>query len=91
MPEADVVYLVDPQHQGNGYATDALKLVTDFAFQKLKLYRLNASTFPDNVRSMRVLKKAGFKPEGIRKQSRVRKHAVTDERIFGAYNAKVDR
>ncbi len=50
---------------GQGYMTEALKLVIPFAFNKLSLHRLEAACIPHNVRSIRLLEKAGFQREGL--------------------------
>ena len=36
-----------------------------FAFDTLRLHRIEAACIPDNVRSIRVLEKAGFRREGL--------------------------
>jgi len=44
---------------------EAVGLVCDFAFDTLRLHRIEAACIPDNVRSVRVLEKAGFQREGL--------------------------
>lgn len=58
-------YSLDKQQNGKGYMTEAVKLAVDFAFNELKLHRIEAGVMPHNIRSMRVLEKAGFHKEGI--------------------------
>lgn len=53
-------YAFDEQYWGLGYATEAAKVVIDYAFNKLKIKTLKANTFTHNYRSQRVLKKCGF-------------------------------
>ncbi|MBC2884623.1 GNAT family N-acetyltransferase [Ochrobactrum sp. CM-21-5] len=50
---------------GKGYMTEALSLVIPFAFDQLRLHRLEAACIPHNVRSIRLLEKAGFQREGL--------------------------
>ncbi|MBJ6132119.1 GNAT family N-acetyltransferase [Ochrobactrum sp. Q0168] len=50
---------------GKGYMTEALSLVIPFAFDQLRLHRLEAACIPHNVRSVRLLEKAGFQREGL--------------------------
>jgi len=66
----DVGYLIgDKSYWGKGIATEAIKLVVDFAFNKLNLRRVQAGVFEDNIASEKALKKAGFALEGrFRKQ-----------------------
>lgn len=51
---------------GRGFATEAISLVCEFAFQQLRLHKVTASMYEENVASTRAFEKAGFKIEGIR-------------------------
>lgn len=58
-------YYLDQQQNGKGYMTEAVMLAVDFAFKHLELHRIEAGVMPHNIRSMKVLEKAGFHKEGI--------------------------
>jgi [ribosomal protein S5]-alanine N-acetyltransferase len=58
-------YYVDRDHNGKGFATDAVRLAVRFAFEHAGLHRLGAGVMPRNRRSIRVLEKAGFRSEGV--------------------------
>jgi Acetyltransferases, including N-acetylases of ribosomal proteins len=58
-------YSLDKQYNGNGYTTEAASLAVEFAFNELKLHRVEAGVMLSNIGSMRVLEKAGFHREGI--------------------------
>lgn len=58
-------YSMDQQQNGKGYMTEAVILAVDFAFKELELHRIEAGVMPHNIRSMKVLEKAGFHKEGI--------------------------
>ena len=60
-----VGYYLDRKHNGKGYMTKAVKLVVDYGFNELKLHRIEAGVMPHNIRSIKVLEKAGFHKEGI--------------------------
>lgn len=62
---AFIGYSIDEDEQGKGYMKEALKLVLEYAFNELKLHRVEASTLVDNIRSQRVLKSCGFKELGV--------------------------
>ena len=53
-------YFIDQQMQGKGYMTDAVQLVLAFAFQEIRLHRVEAGVMPRNRGSIRVLEKVGF-------------------------------
>jgi [ribosomal protein S5]-alanine N-acetyltransferase len=50
---------------GKGYCTAAVRGMVAFAFDTLKLHRVEAACVPWNVASRRVLEKAGFESEGM--------------------------
>jgi [ribosomal protein S5]-alanine N-acetyltransferase len=62
-------YYLDMRHNGQGYMTEVVKRVVKFAFEDLKLHRIEAGVMPHNIRSMRVLEKAGFQKEGIARKN----------------------
>ncbi|MDR6862542.1 GNAT family protein [Phycicoccus sp. 3266] len=57
---ANVGYWLAERAGARGLATAALREVVDLAFGELGLHRLQAGTLLDNVRSQRVLLRAGF-------------------------------
>jgi ribosomal-protein-alanine N-acetyltransferase len=58
-------YWIGEQFAGQGYMLEALRLVSRFAFETMRLHRIEAACIPDNKRSIRVLEKAGFQREGL--------------------------
>ncbi|WP_439027461.1 GNAT family N-acetyltransferase [Haloarchaeobius sp. DT45] len=66
-------YWVVPESQGQGYATEMVALVVDYAFDELRLHKVTADTLADNVESQRVLEKLGFEREGV-----LREHEYID-------------
>ena len=65
---AIIGYKIYNQHWGKGYATEAIKAVIDIAFKDHKLHRVVAGIEPDNKASIRVVKKLGFRNEGLSKR-----------------------
>lgn len=62
---AFIGYSIDEQYSGKGITSEAVLLVLEFAFNTLRLNRLEAYVAPGNVASIRVLEKAGFEKEGL--------------------------
>ena len=58
-------YHVGGPYAGQGYLTDALRLVLRYAFEDLKLHRLEANIQPENVASLALVRRAGFVREGF--------------------------
>ena len=62
---ATLGYFVDHAHNGKGIATEAVRRAVAYAFDEASLHRIQAGVMPRNVRSIRVLEKAGFRFEGV--------------------------
>lgn len=58
-------YHVGEGHSGQGYMTEAIHLMLRYAFDDLKLHRLEANIQPGNVASIAMVKRAGFVREGF--------------------------
>jgi len=63
--KAQVSYWLGKEYWGQGIMTEAVKKLVTFGFETLELKRIWAFTYHVNTASMQVLKKAGFKLEGI--------------------------
>jgi ribosomal-protein-alanine N-acetyltransferase len=61
---AHLGYWIAEAHQRQGYMTEAVREVVEFAFDVLGLHRVQAAVMPHNVASLRVLAKLGFRKEG---------------------------
>ncbi|MFC5791830.1 GNAT family N-acetyltransferase [Agromyces tardus] len=62
---ANLGYWVDAAYGGRGLATSAVVAVVELAREDLALHRLEAGTLVHNVRSQRVLERAGFEVIGV--------------------------
>ena len=58
--EMGLFWAIDPDHQRQGYATEAAQALIDFAFQQLRVKCLIATTEYDNAASMGVMLKLGM-------------------------------
>jgi len=65
---AEVWYKLHPSFWNKGFATEALNAVLDFCFNDLKLHRIEAGCATENIASIKVLEKAGFKREGQKRK-----------------------
>lgn len=86
---ADISYFIgDCEYWGRGYATEAIKLVTKWAFSDLGLHKIQAGVFEENVGSIKALLKAGFIQEACYKENLV--SPITgkycDHLVFGKIN-----
>jgi ribosomal-protein-alanine N-acetyltransferase len=60
-------YWMGEPYTGQGYMREAAALVCDFAFETLRLHRLQASCLPHNEASVNLLRRLGFEEEGYAK------------------------
>ena len=58
-------YFLGAPFAGRGYMTEALGLALRHAFQEVRLHRVEANVQPANTRSIHLLRRLGFKKEGI--------------------------
>lgn len=61
-------YKIAQDCQGKGYATEAVREIVRFAFTILQLHRIESYVMPRNIKSIRVMEKLGFMPEGVSKR-----------------------
>lgn len=87
MKSAGIGYEIASKYWGNGYVTEALAKVIECAFSEASpfdgLYRIQADTMDGNFASEAVLKKLGFKEEGIRRGAGYWKGGFHDLKCFG--------
>ena len=65
----DVGWYIDPDYQGNGYATEAAEAVLDFMFNEVEISEIHTSAASINPASWRIMEKMGFKYVGDKKSS----------------------
>ncbi len=58
-------FKLDNLETGKGFMEEALKVFIDYIFNELRLHRIEVETLPSNAPSIKLLKKLGFKQEGI--------------------------
>ncbi|MFD2757006.1 GNAT family N-acetyltransferase [Gulosibacter faecalis] len=64
--QGTIGYWVAQSVAGRGYTPASVAMATDYAFQRLGLHRVEICIRPENVPSLRVVEKLGFRYEGRR-------------------------
>ena len=77
--KAEIGYWIGKKHWNRGLMTKAVKLVTNFGFNKLKLRRIYANVFSVNRASAKVLEKNEYKLEG-----KMKNYHIKDEKLIDA-------
>lgn len=80
---AEVGYFVASDQHGQGYATEATRLLLGYAFDELGLHRITGKAYASNRGSRRVLEKAGFTEEGVRREDAFADGERVDTVIYG--------
>ncbi len=63
---AQIGYWIDERFAGRGIVPAAVALAVDYCFGTLSLHRIEIAIRPENEKSLRVVEKLGFRPEGLR-------------------------
>src|SRR6202453_4775867 len=61
--------LIGPAGQNRGLGTEATRLIVGYGFEKLGLHRISLEVYAFNPRARRAYEKAGFRVEGVLRQS----------------------
>ena len=88
---ASLGYWVDAAQAGRGIAPMAVAMATDYCFQHLNLHRMEINIRPENVKSLRVVEKLGFRDEGLRKDFLHISGHWRDHRSFALTSPEVPR
>ncbi|QWA12213.1 spermidine N1-acetyltransferase [Sodalis ligni] len=62
---AEFQILIDPTHQGHGYAGIAARLAMEYGFLVLNLHKLYLIVDQENEKAIHIYSKLGFKVEGV--------------------------
>ena len=83
VPRFEIGYWVRTSRVGSGYAAEAVRGLTDLAFDRLGAHRVEIRCNDRNARSWRVAERAGFELEGIlRHESREVDGRLRDTRVY---------
>ena len=67
--QAELGFTFAAAHQGQGYATEAVRAVVQYGFEKLAMHRVCSRTDARNLRAQRLLERLGFRLEGELRES----------------------
>jgi RimJ/RimL family protein N-acetyltransferase len=84
LPEYELGYIADVNHQGKGYVTEAAKAAVRSVFEHLGAHRLRLECDDTNLRSLRVAERCGFIREGhIRENRKSRVGSISGTLHYG--------
>ena len=77
--QGDLGFMLHPDHQGHGYATEAAAAILELAFSTYRLHRVYGSVEPRNTASVRVLERLRMRKEA---------HLVEHEWVKGEWSSE---
>jgi RimJ/RimL family protein N-acetyltransferase len=84
---AEIGYWLGEPFWGRGIATEALRAMTEYAFERFDICRLEAGVFSWNPASARVLEKCGYTLEGRSRLAVVKDGRTGDRLLYGLVRA----
>ena len=83
---AEIGYWLAEAYWGQGIMTKAIREIIEYGFQTFDIVRIFARPFSTNLKSQRVLEKAGFQLEARLKNALYKKGTFMDELIYAKHN-----
>jgi aminoglycoside 6'-N-acetyltransferase len=81
--QAEIGFTLAPAYQGKGYATEAVRGLLNHLFIERNLHRVSAECDARNLNSAALLRRLGFRDEGLRLSNTWFKGEWTDDLFFG--------
>ena len=82
VPCIELGYFLSKDNTGKGFATEAARGVIRFAFEHLKVARIELHCAADNQASMKVAERCGFQLEGRLRQRHHKKDGTRIDRLW---------
>lgn len=79
------IMIGDKNYWGNGYGTEAMKLLLNFIFNDMNINKVRLGTFSFNERAIKSYKKCGFEIEGVLKNEIFKNGKYYDEIIMSVF------
>ncbi|MEC5145257.1 RimJ/RimL family protein N-acetyltransferase [Chitinophaga sp. 180180018-2] len=83
---AEIGYWLGIPYHGKGVMTEAVSLLTEYAFRELNIHRIYAGVFAYNEASKKVLQKSGFHLEAIKIKAIIKNGTLLDEHLMVKMN-----
>jgi len=83
---AGIGILILEEYRGKGYASEALDMLIDYAFNTLQLHQVFCNISPENTESLNLFKSKGFEYIGTKKEWNRFRNTYHDESLFQLIN-----
>lgn len=83
-PKAEIGHFLLPTARERGFASEVVRLLVQYAFERMQLNRIWSSCDADNAASSKVLRRAGLIEKGtLRAETRDHREQLRETSIFG--------
>ncbi len=79
---AEIGYELNEEAWGSGYMKEAVSAIIRYGFLEMELNRIEANVYPENTSSEELLKKLGFRFEGLLKEYAYFREKYQDLNMF---------
>ncbi len=86
----EIGYALLPQFWNKGYMSETLNVLLNFGFESIKLHSIEANVNPQNIRSIRLLEKIGFKKEAYFRENYLFNGRFLDSVIYSLLQKDLD-
>jgi len=80
--QVETGYDLDPDYWGQGLMTEAMTAIVQYAFDVMKVNRIEALVSPRNKGSQRLVRRLGFRREGVLREHDYYDGEFTDDFLF---------
>jgi ribosomal-protein-serine acetyltransferase len=87
----EIGYWNDKNYEGKGIITESCKVLINYAFEELKINRIEIHCATENVRSRAIAEKLNFKLDGVLRQSEWRHTRFFDMAIYSMLAQEMEK
>jgi len=80
--QGEIGFVVHPDHQGHGYATEGAAALVELGFRQFDLHRIVGSADARNIGSARVMEHLGMRREALFRENELVKGEWSNEVIY---------
>ncbi|MCD2345474.1 GNAT family N-acetyltransferase [Clostridium guangxiense] len=85
------IMIGDREYWGQGYGTDAMRVLLKFIFQNMNMHKVKLRVFSFNERAIKSYEKCGFKVEGILKDEIFKDGKYYDEVLMAVFEKEFNQ
>ena len=84
--QSEIGCTLSKEYHGKGFATETIRATVDYLFRKLDKHRIVTSIDPQNINSIKLVERLGFRKEGHFKESLLIDGEWVDDIVYAILN-----